>query len=329
MKRNAGMDIIHKGQGYGSVASRLLANGLNTDALRTNDTLTYDEWKEIDNKVLMAFQERLVGVADVESRGLVYSIPNGLGKTVLAYQHASDLEDAEMNMDGITRTQRDRPEFDINYLPLPICHADFSFSIREIEASRNGDMPLDTTTAEIASIKVAQKIEKTYWQGLSTYTFGGGTLYGVEDYTNISTGSVTATWADSGTSGTVILSDVRGMKQASINAKCYGPWILYVSTTEETKLDEDFKANSDKSIRERLLEVSGIEDVKVADFLTAGKVALVQMRSDTVRIVNGLDITTVQWEEEGGMRVKFKVMAIKVPQFRADVDGNCGIVVYS
>ncbi len=39
-----------------------------------------------------------------------------------------------------------------------------------------------------------------------------------------------------------------------------------------------------------------------------------------------MDITTVQWESVGGMRLNFKVMAIQVPQLRADHYGNCGIL---
>jgi len=52
----------------------------------------------------------------------------------------------------------------------------------------------------------------------------------------------------------------------------------------------------------------------------------VQQTSDVIREVVGMDITTVQWEEEGGMRLNFKVMAILVPQLRADFNGNTGIV---
>lgn len=52
---------------------------------------------------------------------------------------------------------------------------------------------------------------------------------------------------------------------------------------------------------------------------------MVQMTPDVIRAVNGLDVTTVQWEEKGGMMLKFKVMCIQVPQIRADYYGNAGI----
>jgi hypothetical protein len=43
-------------------------------------------------------------------------------------------------------------------------------------------------------------------------------------------------------------------------------------------------------------------------------------------MVIGMDVTTVQWETHGGMRLNFKVMAIMVPQLRSDFNGNAGIV---
>jgi hypothetical protein len=54
---------------------------------------------------------------------------------------------------------------------------------------------------------------------------------------------------------------------------------------------------------------------------------LVQMTADVARAVTGMDITTVQWETNGGMRVNFKVMCIKVPQIRSDFNGATGILL--
>jgi hypothetical protein len=39
-----------------------------------------------------------------------------------------------------------------------------------------------------------------------------------------------------------------------------------------------------------------------------------------------MDVTTVQWDEKGGMKKNFKIMAIIVPQLRADQNSNTGIV---
>ena len=134
---------------------------------------------------------------------------------------------------------------------------------------------------------------------------------------------------DSSTTGTNILDDVRSMKQASIDARHYGPYVLYVPTSYETVLDDDFKAESDKTIRQRILEIGNIMEVKVVDSLTADTCVLVQMTADVVRMVEGLPLTTVEWDTHGGLSTEYKVMTIMVPQIRADQNGNCGVTVLS
>jgi len=308
------------------VAMKLLANGMNPGALRTNATLRKDEWKELDTAVVQISRQRLVGVQDLISRGLVYNVGNALGTTVLQYEDASDMSDAVMSMDGAVATDRDRMEFDINSLPLPLTHKGFTLSARVLAASRTLGQSLDVTQAQIATRKVAELVENTLFNGASTYTYGGGTIYGYTDHPNRNQYTLTAAWDASSTTGTNILDDVRAMKQMAIDAYHFGPWVLYVPTDYETALDDDFKAESDKTIRQRILEISGIQDVKVADKLATTNVVLAEMAAESARMVVGMQPAPVEWETEGGMLLHFKVMAILVPQIRADQDGNCGIV---
>lgn len=341
--------IVGTGNGlraFGNVAQRLLANNMSVNALRpwlnekgeafmavngkavpvANATLRKDEWKQYDEAILKAAQQRMVGIADLQSRGLTYNISNGLGTTVLEYEDQSDIEDAQVSMDAVTRGRNDRPEFDINYLPLPIIHKDFQINVRALNASRTTGQSLDTTMAELAAQKVVELAETYLFQGWGTFTYGGGTIYGYEDFTARNTVTLSVNWDASAKTGAEIIADVLAMKQASIDDRYYGPWVLYVPTAYETVLDEDYVAGYPKTIRQRILEISGIQDVKVVDKLTANNVILVQMTSNVVRLVNGLGITTVEWQTEGGMVFHYKIMMIQVPQLRADQNGRTGII---
>lgn len=348
MNQNVSIDTIFKGQASGPVAARLLANGMNVNALRpwidpggcsyvnangkserilgVNATLRKDEWKHLDETVVQIAQQRLVGVNDLVSRGLVYNIPNGLGTTVLEYEDVSDLTTAEVNMAGETRGRGDRLEYDLNYLPLPIIHKDFQINARVLEASRRMGQTLDSAQAAVAARKVAEMAEQILFIGSGTYTFGGGTIYGYIDHPDNNDVTMTLAWDDSSKTGELIVDDVLTMKQASITDRHFGPWILYVPTGYDALLDDDFKANSDLTIRNRIKQISGIEDVKAADFLTAANVLLVEMRPETARMVIGMQPTTVEWQTEGGMIFHFKVMTIMVPQIRADQDDRSGII---
>ena len=344
------LDFIYNGKTFGSVGQRLVANGMNVNTLRpwigedgkmyvtanvggkpiavpiANATLRKDEWKQYDAAILEAAQQRLIGVADLMAKGLTFNISNGLGTTVMEYEDQSDVEDAQISMDGTTRGLNDRPEFDLNYLPLPITHADFQLNIRQLNASRTIGSPLDTTIAALKARKIAEMIENTLFNGASTYTYGGGTIYGYTDFPHRNTIALSENWDAAGKTGEEILDDVLAMKQASIDDRYYGPWMLYVPTAYETPLDDDFKANSDITVRERILKIEGIQGVKVVDKLTANNVVLVQMTSDVVRMVIGLPITNVEWQTEGGMIFRYKIMTIQVPQLRADQNDRTGIV---
>jgi len=102
--------------------------------------------------------------------------------------------------------------------------------------------------------------------------------------------------------------------------------MLYIPTAYESVLDDEFSTQYPRSIRSRLLELEGLQGIKVSDFLTANNIVMVSMQSTVVRMIEGLPLTTVQWETEGGMQVNFKVMTIMVPQIRSTQANRSGIV---
>jgi len=349
-------DFLFNGQAVGDVATRLMQTDMNPLCLRpymgnngrcyisemgkdgklharpiqnATTTLRKNDWLLLDDAIVKAAQQRLRAVADLRAAGLTFTIPNGMGKTVLQTETQSDINPASVSMDGLREGQNDRPLFELTNLPLPIIHKDFHFSLRQVMASRNGGSPLDTSMGELAARKVAEEAERLVI-GTSTvadqYSYGGGVIYGYTDFPSRLTRTVTAPTA-SGWTGATFLTDIMAMKQQSQNARHYGPWVLYVASAWDQYLDDDFKANSDKTIRNRVREIEGLVDIRTLDFFTGTfDLVLVQQSSDVAREVIGMDITTVQWDTFGGMQLNFKVMAILVPQLRADQNSRTGIV---
>jgi len=304
------------------------ADGRNYRAvpIQTNATLRRDEWKLLDEAVLKISESRLGGIQDLIANNLTYNIGSGMASTVLEWHDVSDAMEADMTMDGVTRSAGDRPVFSTKYLPLPIIHSDYEINARVLAASRTKGEPLDTTAAERAARKVNEKLESMLFTN-TTYAFGGGTIYSYLSELNRNLVTLSQNWDASGKTGAEILQDVLGMKQSSINAYHYGPWQLYIPTSYETVLDEDYDATTPgTTIRERLLKIAGINGIKVIDTLTANNVVLVQMTTDVVRLVRGMGIQNIEWQTEGKMITKYKVMTIQVPQVRSDQDGNSGIV---
>jgi len=113
----------------------------------------------------------------------------------------------------------------------------------------------------------------------------------------------------------------------SIDARHYGPWMLYIPTAYQTVMGEDYTAGYPKSIRQRILEVEGIKGIKVIDTLPANNVVLVEMQTSTVRLVQGMATQVVQWQVGSSLSpTEYKGLRIAVPQVRVDQSGRSGIV---
>lgn len=303
-----------------------------TIPLQTNGTLRRDEWKTLDEAILKASRQRLGGIDDLISAGLTYNLGNAMGTTVLEWHDVGDFMEASLTMDGVTRSIGDRPRFQFNYLPIPIIHVDYEINARVLAASRNLGNPLDTIDAEMAARRVQEKLEDMLFTD-THYHFGEkdergeNTIYSYVNHPDRNIVNLSIDWNDSGVTGAMIMQDVRDAKQASINAYHYGPWKMYISTNFETKLDDDYDATTPgTTIRERIMKIEGITAIKTIDRLAADTVLLVQMTSDVVRLVRGMGLQNVEWQTEGGMITKYKVMTIQVPQIRSDQNKRSGIV---
>jgi hypothetical protein len=106
---------------------------------------------------------------------------------------------------------------------------------------------------------------------------------------------------------------VIAMIAAAAAKNFFGPFVLYTSTAYDDLLDNDFKANSDLTIRQRVKQIDRITDVRRLDYLSGDVLLLVQMDPEVAQAINGLEVVTVQWDTKGGMQKNFKVMAIQVP----------------
>jgi len=308
-----------------------------TYSINVNGTLRRDEWKQLDQALLDVSRQRLGGIQDLIDAGLTFNLGNAMGTTVLEWHDVSDALEAEMTMDGITRAKNDQLNFQTNYLPLPIIHADYEINARLLAASRNMGNPLDTTLAERAARKVNEKLEKLLFTDV-TYAFGQkddrsrNKIYSYLNHPDRNQVSMGTHWDDydfdsaDAAGPDKILEDVADMKQTSINNYHYGPWTIYIPTAYETVIDKDYSKESGKTIRERIMQIDGIKKIKVIDTLPANNVVMVQMTSDVVRLVRGLGIQNVEWKSEGNMVTNYKVMTIQVPQIRSDQNGKSGII---
>lgn len=326
--------------------------------------LRKEEWIELDKVVLRPARYRLKLWADMMSQ-VPYGGFNGMAKSVLEQENMSDPGEAIVDMDGLTPGRNDAPVFGGQGLPLPITHSDFWFSSRKLAESRNSNTPLDTRMGEAAGRRIAETIEKTAigvttgitWGGLNTaltYT-NSPSVYGLINFPQrLTKTNMTAPTAAGWTPETTQIEVNACLQQLRLN-KFFGGangFQVYLSDDWDPYMNGDYyvartsgAVAPSKTLRSRLLEIDGVAGIQRLDFLFGAqrdtskgpganvdvtlkpfRMIFVQMTSEVIQAVNGLDITTLQWESVGGMRLNFKVMCIQVPRLQADQYGNCGIL---
>ena len=258
-------------------------------------------------------------------------VANALGKMAYAYEKVTDMDDAQTSLDGLSQTTNDVQEYDFNQLPLPLTHKDFFVNLRKLEASRNEGESVDTLQVRTATRKVAEKLEQLLFQGGPQYASMPIYGYTTEPNRNTDTFDGGKDWGDSTKAGSSYLKDLLDAITALQADGYYGPYRVYVPTNAGVVLDNDYNAGTAniQSIRQRLLQVEGVQSIKTADQLPADNVIIAQASEDVAAWVRGLDPTTVQWDEAGGFKVNFKVFAIGVPLIRSTLSGKSGVFHYS
>ena len=341
--------------------SDLMAAGIQSPVFNAT-ALRKEEWIMLDDVVLRAARYRLRAWTDLAGANSFGGF-NGMATTILEHETITDPGEAVVDMDGLAPSRSDQPTFTLQGLPLPITHSDFTISARKLAASRQKGMPLNTTMGEVAGRRVAESIEKTTIGTNTGIAYGGlntagsyGRTSQVYGYTNFTPRLTYAQMRNpsnyGGWTASMTIGDVLTLLDLAKLNKFYGPFMLYHSNDWDKYMDNDYILTggnvATQTLRNRLRNIDGIMDVRRLDFMFGSAptapsggslnfgdrydnlnpftIVLVQMTPDVARAVNGMDITTVQWESKGGMQLNFKVMAIQVPQLRADAYNRCGIV---
>lgn len=313
--------------------------GFNLPYVTNAATLRKNDWIEMDKRILRAARQRLRAAQDLEDASS-YEGFNALGRMTLEYQAMSDPGEAVVDMLATTDARTDTPQFIIRSLPLPITHSDFGYADRELMVSRNSDTPLDMVMSEASARRVGESVEDqvignvtgvtygTQTAGPGTHT-GTSTVYGYLNFPQRLTKSNFTT--PTSTNGPTTYSEVLAALNQLFAQFFYGPFILYHSTDWSQYMDSPFSTaggnHPGETLRTMLMKIPDIKDVRRLDRLTSTYTLIfVQMTSEVAEMVNGSDIITVQWQEKGGLELRFKVMAIKVPRLRSDYNSRTGIL---
>jgi hypothetical protein len=316
-----------------AMAFRLLNSGLSVPELRAASPLPDNAQRIVDQTVAEVGLERLVVAGDIIAAGLTFPLTDPLSVMEVAWESVSKTGGAQRTMNPSARGENQLPDRKMATIPVYLTTDDFSMGIRTLKMSERVGMPLDTTLVASATRRVNEAIEDATINGAGI-TIGAGKTPGLLNAPNANQYQLTADWTGAnviGTTGPAMVNDILNMVGIEQADKHFGPYTVYVGTKAGLGVSGDYKANTTDTILNRILQIPGIAAVKVADQFpnnpTGPQVAMVQLTSDVVDMITGQAPTVIPWTSNDGFTLFWLVMAIMIPRFRADYDGNSGIVI--
>jgi uncharacterized linocin/CFP29 family protein len=289
-------------------------------------TLTRDVWEMFDSEVIDISRPILSAWNDLRASAQLV-IPDGMGTIMLTQQRRGDITPATRSMDGLRKGLADQPEYDDISMPLPITHKDFHFSARDIAVSARGGSPLDKTNLEMAAYWVADAVEEATIGSVEPFEYGGSAVYGYQSFPQAATFELTSP-EDVGWIPDTLRNEVLEMMKLLFDKKARGPYSLMYGPAWMVPMGKKYDEDDSRSLENVLKsDIPKLESVTLHEKLTGYKMILRERQGKTSRAVVSMDIQVVQWETEGGMKKNFKVLCILNPQQRADMDGNCGLLI--
>lgn len=292
-----------------------------------NALLRKYEWETIDSAVLDVMRQPLIGIQDLISAGLTRPL-GGIGTSIATYEQLSDMSPADVSMNVTPKKgEYDRVGFTPQSVPVPVISKPFSLDLRTLEASRKVGESLDVTQARVATLKVREALEDMLFNG-SSIQMQSFKIYGYVNAPNrISDTAANFGGGDFATDGNGHKT-ITGMIAALVAKGFYGPYGVYVSSTQYSQLLALTGANlTETQLSVILRTIPDLKFIKRAPRLADGITVMVQLTAEVVDLAIGQDVTPLSWQEFGGLMSEFRVLMAAVPRIKFDANDACGVAV--
>lgn len=276
--------------------------------LAANDLLPTDVTREIEDTFIRVARRETMAVGRLEEAGLVAPL-GSIGITQYEFERLNAMDAATQSMSIQDLGTEDRVEFDLDAVPVPVTRKGFRLDQRVTALGSQRGASVAQVHTEEATRQVMEKLEDSLTNG-GDAVIGGNSMPG---YTNFGARQTTSfndvEWSAT-TDKTNAVDDVRDMKQLLTDNGYDGPYDLHIPSNWDTSVEDDYKAESDQTLRERILSITGVERLFVNKQLADSNAVLVQMTSDVVQKAEGQDVTTVTWDIHGGLAQRWLVMGV-------------------
>lgn len=296
--------------------------------LTVNSALRRLEWEELDQAIVQAAVAPLNMTQRMITAGLTRPL-GSLGTLIAQYNQISEMTAANVSLSGNGSGQKDRVDYDLVGVPVPVIFKEFELNQRYLEASRRLGDGIDTSNGAAAARVVGEKVEDLLINGDSTINLNGNTIYGLTSHPDRNTD--TASGVGGGDFGTIsnIVPTFSGILSALKADNYRGPYGVFVADTQYDQMAMSFYTDgSGQSALNRVLQIPQIQFVDSSAWLDAGEVVVVHLSRDVVELAyvqQYWPITNLEWTSGDGMASNFKVMTVFAPMVKSDYAGRSGV----
>jgi len=311
----------------GNVVAKSLeaTNELQKIAINSSGTVRHEDFLMIQDQITKVRELALNGIADLEANGLSFDVP--IETQLVGVEDENDFQDADQDMNP-NASQNNDSVYTLGATPLPITHQGFSIPWRQ-----NGFAYKQSTGAERSTRKVGERLEKSLFNGNDkiAVTFGSTQfpLYGYTNHPNRGQGTI-SDWTVLANVEKIVneVNTEIGLMDATQGGVRDNSLILYVASDINQVFQEDYKtANpTSRTIKERLMMIDQVRDVKRGIELADGTAVLVEMDGRTIQLAKASDIVSIPHLKTAPMQPQaFTTYAAMVHQIKVDSNGNTGI----
>lgn len=305
---------------------KLITNSADKQELVTNanGTVRHEDFLVIRDMVIEVRRRKLNGIADLRDNGLTFGA--AIGDQLIGFESINEFQGAKQEMNPNKYDNNDTT-FTESYVPNPITHSTFTIPWRQTGFDYKRALGLTESLRQ-----VSERLENTLFNGNTNIVvnFNGSnhSLYGYTTDPNRGTGTISdwtleanrdkiinelieqisAMWADQG-----------GVSNDSV--------VVYVANDIWNILQKDYITGQvSKTIKERMMDVAQVKDVKPAEKLASKQVVLVEMERRSVELAIASDIIVTPHIKTSPMQSQsLTTYAAMVQKIKSDNDGNTGV----
>lgn len=290
------------------------------EGVHQNGLLRDGEWERIDAAAMRPFQINDYGFPDLIAEGLTKNL-GGLGALFSGYDAVSDMEGADMSMDGKSDGTKDSIEYDPRFTPVPMTFKKFDIGLRKLEAARLTGSDISVDSAYAAGLSVRDKLRYTFFNGWGS-NVGGRYLYGLTNQPNrLTDTALNFGGGDFGTGGNAyktFLGVLNSFSNLGIEGQ-FGFWVSSPQYLQMLSLYGNGDLNELQLILKNIPEIKWIKKATTTD-LAAGAVVGCLLDPSAVEVGTALEVQTIQWDKEIDMETEFRVTAAKILEIKEDFE---------